>query len=98
MPSPEFVNGETGKQVVERFTKATGKTDRIIAYHKCWSHGFLRICVHPRRSVAVTQGKNPRKRPDHARGRSGRNSPCRKLATSLKHCTNPQSPMCMSAA
>ena len=46
----------------------------------------------------VIQDRNPRKRPDHARGRSGRNTPCRKLASSLKNWTSAHNPTCASAA
>ena len=78
MCGPEFFTWKPIKQVVERFAEATCITDRIVGYDEGWG--------------CHMQDKNPRKRPDHARGRSGRNTPCRKLASSLKNWTSAHRP------
>ena len=41
MSRPEFFGREAAKQVVERFTKATGITDRIVGYDESWRRHSL---------------------------------------------------------
>ena len=51
MRGPEFLTRKTCKQVIERFTKPAGITDRVIRYDKRFSHADL-ICAPPRKFAA----------------------------------------------
>src|SRR6185369_2300102 len=93
MRAPEFLTRKTTEKVIERLAKPTRVPNRIISNDKRRRRHF-----YPRRSVAVIHDRNPRNRPAHARGRSGRNTPCRKLASSLKNWTSAHKPMWPSAA